>query len=184
MIKKIIIILLMFLVGIPALAKDKIEFSNDDYGIFVFKIDTKKYGDKIKPFMAPVLTTPKKVYDDNCFDLVVNGGFFDVKNGKTVSYVVIDEMMVGNVRNYPELTANLEREGRLEKVLSRGELRIYQKNKKLKFDITYHDEPVPKGYILKHSLQAGPILAPEMDLEKEGFVVYEGDKVKSQSVDI
>ena len=33
-------------------------------------------------------------------------------------------------------------------------------------------------------MQAGPILAPTMDLVKEGFVVYENNMVKLQSVDI
>ena len=82
------------------------------------------------------------------------------------------------------LVEKLKQEDRYEKVLSRAELRILEKNNKLKFDIAYHNAPVKKGYKIKHSLQAGPMLYPAMDLVQEGFVQYENDVVKSQSVDI
>ncbi len=182
---KIFILFLAFILSFcPALAKDKIKVINKDLGVYIFKIDTKKYGDKIRPYMASKLETPKKVYNDNCFDFVVNAGFFDVKNGKTVSYVTIDNKLVGDVKEYKELVQSLEDQKRLDQVLSRGELRILQKNKKLKFDIASHNAPVKKGYTIKHALQAGPILYPKMDLAAEGFVVYEDGKVKMQSVDI
>ena len=88
--KKILALILLMFLCLPVFAKEKIELNKDTFGVYVFKIDTNKYGDKIKPYMAPTLTTPKKLYEDKCYDLVVNGGFFDVRNGKTVSYVTID----------------------------------------------------------------------------------------------
>ena len=183
--KSVLILFLSFIFTLfPAFAKDKIEVINKDIGVYVFKIDTNKYGDKIKPFITTRLTTPRKVYDDNCFDFVVNAGFFDVKNGKTVSYITIDNQLVGDVKKHSELIKSLENEERLDKVLSRGELRILEKNNKLKFDIASHDAPIPNGYKIKHALQAGPILYPNMNLEAEGFVKYEDGVVKFQSVDI
>lgn len=183
--KKITLLILAFLIFSPVFAKEKIEVTKPDTGVFVFKIDTKKYGSKIKPFVTLKLTTPKKVYDDNCFDLVVNGGFFDVQNGKSVSYVIIDNELVGDPERHFELVENLQKEGRLEKVLSRSELRILEnKRGKLKFDIARHNDPIKKGYTIKHLLAAGPQIAPCMDLVGEGFVEYENDIVKSQSADI
>lgn len=185
--KKIIFCLILVLVTAfnPIYAKDKIQIIDKDSGVYIFRIDTNKYGDKIKPFITPKLTTPKKVYDDNCFDFVVNAGFFDVRNGKTVSYITIDNKLVGDVKAHEELIKSLKKEDRLDKVLSRGELRILQKNKKLKFDIARHDAPIQKGYTLKHAIQAGPILYPDMNLTQEGFVIYDDEKnVKFQSVDI
>ena len=184
--KKLFILVLSMVFALnPLFAKDKIDIINKDTGVYIFKIDTSKYGDKIKPFITPRLTTPKKVYDDNCFDFVVNAGFFDVKNGKTVSYVTIDNKLVGDVNKHEELIKSLENEKRLDKVLSRGELRILEKNNNIKFDIARHDEPIQNGYTLKHALQAGPILYPDMDLEGEGFVKYDEEGiVKFQSVDI
>ena len=72
--KKIIslLILTILFTFCPAFAKDKFEVKNDTAGIYVFKIDTKKYGKKIKPYLSKKLTTPQKVYEDECFDFVVN----------------------------------------------------------------------------------------------------------------
>jgi len=170
-----------------SLAKEKIEVQTPDDGVYIFKINTKKYGNKIKPYITHILKTPKKVYDDNCFELVVNGGFFDVQNAKSVSYVIIDKELKTKVESHKELVENLKKENRLEKVLSRSEFRILEnkKNNKLKFDIAYHTDSPPKDYIIKHSLQAGPMLYPCMDLVNEGFVIYdENGNIKLQSVDI
>lgn len=167
-------------------AEEKIEMSNPELGIYVFKINTKKYGKKIKPYMTSKVTKPEKLYNDNCFDLVVNGGFFDVKTGASVSYVTIDNELVSDVMQNKKLVSDLKKQDRLEKVLSRGEFRILEnKRGKLKFDIDYHTSEISqKGYKIKHALQAGPILYPSMDLVNEGFVIYEDDMVKFQSVDI
>ena len=94
-IKKLVLLLIAIVLFAPiANAKEKIEVSTPDFGVYIFKINTKKYGDKIKPYVTSRLTTPQKLFDDNCFDLVVNGGFFDTRNGKSVSYVVI-RLIVG-----------------------------------------------------------------------------------------
>ena len=168
-----------------AFAKEKIQVQNDTLGIYVFKINTKKYGNKIKPFVTPNLQMPQKVYEDNCFDLVVNAGFFDVKTGNSVSYVTIDNKMVSDVEDNVNLIQSLKKQNRLEQVLQRGELRILQKGKKLKFDIALHNAPVKKGYTIKHALQSGPILLPDLDLAKEGFILYdENGNIKFQSADL
>lgn len=184
--KKIFLLILVAIFTFcPVLAKDKFEVINDTAGIYVFKINTKKYGNKIKPFMTKRLTTPQIVYEDNCFDFVVNGGFFDVKNGRSVSYVTIDNEMVADVEDNVKLMKELKAQDRFEKVLSRSEFRILEnKRHKLKFDIALHNAPIKKGYKIKHALQAGPMLLPEMDLVEEGFVTLENNTVKSQSVDI
>jgi len=183
---RILLVLLSLILSLcPVLAKDKFEVINDEAGVYVFKINTKKYGKKIKPYVSKRLTTPQKVYDDNCFDFVVNGGFFDVKSGKSVSYVTIDNQLVADVEDNIALMQHLKSNGRFEKVLSRAEFRILEnKRHKLKFDIAYHNDPIQKGYKIKHALQAGPMLYPTMDLVEEGFVVKEKDAVKHQSADI
>lgn len=181
----LIFILMLIFATFSAYAKEKIEVINDTVGIYIFKIDTKKYGSKIKPYIADKLTTAQKIYEDECFDFVVNGGFFDVKTGKSVSYVTIDNKMVSNVEDNIKLINELERQNRLQNVLQRSEFRILEDKKgELKFDIALHNAPIKKNYILKHALQAGPMITPTMDLVKEGFVIKENDVVKSQSVDI
>ncbi len=186
--KKIFSLLLLFsffFLSLGAFAKDKIEVENNTAGIYVFKINTKKYSDKIKPFMTRTVQTPQKVYDDNCFDLVVNAGFFDVKTGASVSYITLDGKMISDVEDNTQLIQNLKKDGRLEGVLNRSEFRVLEnKRHKLKFDIAYHNDPIKKGYKIKHALQGGPFIYPTVDLVKEGFVIYDNDIVKFQSVDI
>lgn len=168
-----------------AFAKEEIEFQNPQAGVYIFKINTKKYGDKIKPYMSTKLKTPRKIYKDNCVHLVVNGGFFDMENGKSVSYVVINNEEVSEINKNITFLEQIKSENRLENVLNRGELRILEnKRGKLKFDIAFHNDPVKKGYKIKHSLQAGPIMLPTMDLVQEGFVKYEEGMVKFQSADV
>ena len=153
--------------------------------MYDLKINPKKYGSKIKPFVTPKLQTPQKVYEDNCFDLVVNAGFFDVKTGKSVSYVTVDNKMIENVEENEKLVSDLKKSKRLNQVLSRGELRILEnKNHKLIFDIARHNAPVKDGYTIKHALQGGPIINPTIDLTGEGFVVYSNGMVKQQSADV
>ncbi len=185
--KKFLVLILISILslGNSVFAKEKIKTINDKAGIYIFKINTKKYGSKIKPYVSQKLQTPKKIYDDNCFDLVVNAGFFDVKTGKSVSYVTIDNKQVENVENNETLVSNLKKQKRLKQVLSRGELRILANKKdKLKFDIARHDDPVKNGYTIKHLLQGGPIIYPTIDLAGEGFVVYSNGMVKQQSADV
>lgn len=184
--KKILtLFILLIMTCFPAFSKEKVQMDDSAVGVYVFKINTKKYGEKIKPYMASSLMTTKKLYNSGKYDLVVNGGFFDVKTGESVSYVTIDGDLKTEVKNNTRLCDDLKKQDRLEKVLSRAELRILEDKKgKLKFDINYHDEPIEDGYTLKHALQAGPMLYPSMDLVGEGFVSYENDMVKFQSVDI
>lgn len=185
MIKKIIILFFVFVCNIPVQAREKIEYKDMQDGVYVFKINTKKYGKKIKPVMAKRTVTPEKLYGKGCYELVVNGGFFDVKSGISVSNITIDGIVVANITDNVELAKELKKEGRLKNVLSRSELRILEtKRGKLKFDIACHNDPIQKRYKIKHSLQAGPMVYPAMDLVKEGFVVYEDNMVKLQCADI
>ena len=54
--KKILTVCLAFIfILCPVFAKDKIKVIDKDLGIYIFKINTKKYGEKIKPYLAPKL---------------------------------------------------------------------------------------------------------------------------------
>ncbi len=188
--KKLFLTVLVFgfclgLLNNQVFAKEKIETIHDVAGIYIFKINTKKYGSKIKPYMPIKVETPLKAFNNNPYDLVVNASFFDVKTGKSVSDVTIDYKELCNIDNDTALVEQLKKQGRYEKVKNRAEFRILEnKRGKLKFDIALKDGKIKKGYKIKHSLQAGPIIYPDMDLVKEGFVTYCDDTVQSQAVDI
>ena len=172
--KIISIILCVLLFGAPVGAKEPIKVIHKQAGVWIFKINTKKLGDKIKPLAVEELTAPKVIFDEGQYRFVLNGGFFDMKTGGEISYVIIDGKEVQSPYNNDKLINDLEQAERLDAVLSRGEFRILEKNSngKLKFEIARHDAPVKNGYTIKHSLQAGPVIAPKMDLVGESFVKY------------
>jgi len=155
-------------------------------GIYIFKMDTKKMGNKIKPYVAEKLTTVSDVYKNNeNFRLVANGGFFDILTGDAVSYVTINGNVVETPFSNMKLIQNAGKTNRLEAILNRAEFRILQDERgRLSFDIDNHFAPVQDGKTIKHSLQGGPFVYPGMNLEKESFVKKENNKIVFQSADV
>ncbi len=189
--KKIIISAFIFLFALstPAFAKkstDGITMEHSIPGVYIFKMDTKKMGDKIKPHVAEKLTTTSDIYKNNeNFSLVVNGGFFDILTGDAVSYVTIDGKTVETPFSNMKLIQNAGKTNRLEAILNRAEFRILQDRKgELSFDIDNHFAPVQEGKTIKHSIQGGPFIYPRMNLEKESFVKKENNKITFQAADV
>ena len=188
MFKKIILsILILLIFAVPSFAKGDDIVVKHTNGIYIFKIPLKKYANKIKPYVAPELTTATDVFNnkDLNFKLVVNGGFFDIKTGAPVSEVVIDKEKVQSLFDNEPLVQNLSKQGRVEKVLNRTEFRVLEDYKKnLSFDISEHFEDVETNTVIKHSLQAGPMLLPSLRLEEESFINYDDAKVVQIAADV
>ena len=189
--KKIIvsIFIILFAATSSAFAKntnDGITVEHSTPGIYVFKMDTKKMGDKIKPHVANKLTTTSDIYKNNeNYSLVVNGGFFDILTGDAVSYVTIDGNVVETPFSNMKLIQNAGKTNRFEAILNRAEFRILQdKRGALSFDIDNHFAPVEEGKTIKHSIQGGPLIYPKMNLEKESFIKTENNKVTFQAADV
>ena len=72
----------------------------------------------------------------------------------------------------------------LEKIYNRGEFRVLKSKNRIKYDIAYPNSPVEKGYELIHALQAGPIVLPNLDLEKEFFIVKKDKQIVRQSASV
>ncbi|MCD7740220.1 MAG: phosphodiester glycosidase family protein, partial [Candidatus Gastranaerophilales bacterium] len=47
--------------------------------------------------------------------------------------------------------------------------------------ITSHNDKIPENYTLKHSIQGGPLLFPDLRLEEEFFVLIRDGKIVSDS---
>lgn len=168
-------------------SKDYISYDHSESGIYVFKMNTRKMGSKIKPYVADELITTSDFYRNNKKKLrfVVNGGFFDILTGGAVSYVTVDGKVVETPFSNQKLIENAGRANRLEGILNRAEFRVLENNRgALSFDIDYHFAPVEDGKTIKHSLQGGPIVYPNMDLQKESFIVMKGNKVTLQAADV
>lgn len=186
--KILLLFVFIFSCFLPAYAsRDGIDVLHRD-GVYVFEIPLKKYKDKIKPYVAPELTTTSDVFNNKelNFKLVVNGGFFNTVTGAPVSDVVIDKKEVQSLFSNLPLVESLGKQGRAEKVADRSELRILENQKgELSFDISAHTKNVSGNTEIKHALQAGPMLLPKLRLEEESFIKYdEGGRLVDLAADV
>ena len=153
-------------------------------GIYTIKIDTNVLKGELKPYYVSQLATNKEVYENLRVRLVINAGFFDPKNQQTVSYLMLDGKMVLDPHNNKNLMENKYLKPYLDKILNRSEFRILKSNEDgtLKYDIAPHNDTIPEGYTLLHSIQGGPALVPSLRLEEEFFVLTDKEgKIISQS---
>lgn len=103
---------------------------------------------------------------------VINGGFFDPNNAQTTSFVTVNGTLAADPRNNARLIDNPDLTIYTEQILNRSEFRRYDCDGDIRYDITFHDEPVPSGCILHTALGAGPQLLPDNTSQVEGFIDY------------
>ncbi len=174
-------ILLLF--SNSVLAKNNLyRIVEDPKGVYIIELNTSKSKNALIPYAVEDLKTNEQIYNQTGAKLAVNAGFFDPKNQKTVSYVIIDGICVLNPENNENLTNNQALEPYMDKILNRSEFRILEDSKgKILYDITFHNDIIPAGYKLKHSIQAGPMLFPDLRLEEEFFILKKDGKIISES---
>jgi hypothetical protein len=158
----------------------------DNNGVYVIEIvDEYKKKEKqqfLQPYVVEDLKTNEDVYKETGASLVVNAGFFDPKNQKTVSFVVIDGQTVLDPNDNESLMNNITLHPYLDKILNRSEFRILEdENGKIIYDIAPHNQEIAEGLKLKHSIQGGPMLLPELRLEEEFFILKRDGKIISES---
>lgn len=152
-----------------------------DKGIYVFRIPSNgNY--KLTPYVVENLAYNKDVFNKTKAELVVNAGYFDAKNQQTTSYVVVDN----NLALDPELNKNLVENEVLKpymrKILNRTEFRVLDCNGEVRYDISAHNTRVPYRCKLRHSIQAGPLLYPDLRLKQEYFVEKKDGKVVRDAI--
>ena len=149
--------------------RDSICIKELEKGLFVIKIDTKKHS--VRPYIIEKgLDTAENVYNNNDFYGVLNGGYFDFKNKKTVSFVVKDGKTILNPLDNENLSQNEGLKLNIDLIYNRGEFRRLDCNSKIKYDILKHYDTIPEGCKIVDSLQAGPILYPELKSREEFFI--------------
>ena len=160
----------------PAFALDGLEYIHKEEGVHIYKIDTKKLGRKVKPYVADELMTAKALFETGDYALVVNGGFFDRETGKEISFIMINGKLENTPFNNNRAMTLIKKTGRFKEVINRSELRIFEPEyNKYVFRIAPHFAPDADKIFLKHSLQAGPMLHPMYDPQSEGFVQKDDD---------
>lgn len=170
MLKKILLVLMIcFTSNLAVVAACKNYSVSFDDGIYHIVVDTTSNEHSFKSILTENLVTNKSVNKSCDAIFTINAGFFDPKNQKTISYIYSDGQLQEdplsneNLVNNPSITKNWNI------ISNRTEFRIINDCDKLVYDIDGHDNPY-KGKLVE-SLQAGPMLLPQMDLAKEYFVV-------------
>ena len=154
----------------------------DPKGVYVIQVNSSKSRTKLKPVVVSDLETNFDVYKRLHPRFIVNAGFFDPKNQKTVSYVTIDGQVVLDPTQNENLMSNTALKPYIDKILNRSEFRILEdSNGKIAYDIAHHKDVVKDGFKIKHSIQAGPMLVPDLKLEEEFFILKRNGKIISES---
>lgn len=149
--------------------RESICIKEPEKGLYVIKIDTKEHS--VRPYVIDSgLDTAENVFKNNDFYGVLNGGYFDFKNKKTVSFVVKDEQTILDPTKNENLYQNEGLKLHIDLIYNRGEIRRLDCNGKIKYDILKHYDIVKEGCKIVDSLQGGPILYPELKTREEFFV--------------
>ena len=175
--RKFFIILLTFFIAFTttAFVSKKAYSLYEAEGLYIVKINPNLT--QIQPYVSEKLEIVYDIAKKTNASVAINTGFFDAKNKKTVSFIKTNDNRIFNPQDNENLISNPNLEPHLDKIYNRGEFRLYNCNNKIVADITYHHEPQKPDCTLLNSTQAGPVILPQMDLEKEFFVTIENGKV-------
>lgn len=183
--KKLFTLLLGLLISVNGACamNDNIDIDYSD-GIYHITLKGEKIKKHIKAHAVNSLQTNKEVHKASGATLTINAGYFDPKNEKTISYVVInrqtyeDPIMNENLLSNPFLRRNLAA------ILNRTEFRIVDCDNKYKYEMVPHNTPVDFGCGIVQAIQGGPLILPDLRLEEELFVVKDGDKIVRESCSV
>lgn len=100
----------------------------------------------------------------------INGGYFNLSNGESASFVTAITGAVADPRVNKALVENPKLKVFLPQIFARSELRFLRRGKKPEAQIAGHNEKLPPGARLVAALQAGPRLLPELTASAEAFL--------------
>lgn len=140
-------------------------------------------GLQLQPFFNASTATTSSALRLNDALVAVNGGFFNLKDAESTSYVVIDGKNQCEPKTNKSLVNNPKLKAYLPAIFNRSELRVLKDSRgKTRLEISKHDEPIPAGWRLESSLQAGPQLLPELTDQQEAFIRTNPDGTTSDSI--
>lgn len=146
-------------------------------------VDTKSGAWSIAPSVnKPIATTTKSAQMKDAL-VAINGGYFNMSDGDSVSFVTLDGKQVCDPRTNKALVENEKLKPFLSQIFNREEFRVYaDKNGKRTYAIVKHDAPLPAGTRLVHALQGGPMLLPAYTAREGAFVRRDASGAESDSI--
>lgn len=146
-------------------------------------VDTKSHKVMFKPAMGSSTQTTSQTGAAAGAVAAINGGYFNLSDGDSASYVVIDGKEVANPRNNKALTENPKLAPHLETIFKRTEIRFLEDaTGKSMVQIAAHNAAIPEGAKLISSLQGGPRLLPKLEDKTEAFVRQDADGKEADSI--
>ena len=149
--KKIFLILSIILLFNPiktlALGAPPIHIKYED-GIYHIVLKGDKIKKRVRFVASDHLVTNREMHQMSHARLTVNAGFFDPKNEKSMSYVVMDKQTIEDPLFNDNLMHNPILRKNLDKIINRTEFRVIQcdDDNSWRYEITPHKSP---GYIRK-----------------------------------
>ena len=178
---KYLVILFVLLLPIQACAVEKISINFQD-GIYHVEIPYNPTKNNLDFVLTENLMTNRQIHKKLKSKLTVNAGFFDPNNSKTISFIYNDGILTENPLMNENIINNADLMDNWNKISNRAEFRVIKTEAGYTYDIANHNQPFCGELIA--SGQAGPMLLPQMDLEKEYFIVKDGDKVLKESASV
>jgi len=139
---------------------------------------------RVKVALSPTTDTLETFAKKYQAIAVLNGGFFDVSNQKTTSYIIKDGQIVADPQHNTRLMQNPQLVPYLAQILNRSEFRSYLCGATVKYAIASRRHPIPEGCQLTDAVGGGPRLLSEITAEAEGFFREEGGKVSRDPLGI
>lgn len=133
---------------------------------------------RVRPYVSEKTAATSTVGSEQSASAAINGGFFNLSDGKSASYVTLDGKMQADPHQNHALIENPKLQSFLPQILNRSEIRIlktHSPNNSLDIQIAKHSDPLPEGRELVDALQAGPRLLPTLEDEKEAFLRKQAD---------
>ena len=171
---KLFLIISVFLLSAQTVKASDISI-NYDNGIYHIVLKGEKVKKKIKFVSSDDLITNKEAHQKSRARLTVNAGYFDPKNGKTISYIMTDRSTSADPIFNPALLSNPFFKKNSTKILNRSEFRVMQCGNKFRYEIAAHSAPVDFDCAIVTSAQGGPLIYPQLRLEEEAFIVKNSD---------
>lgn len=132
-------------------------------------VDASRY--RVQPFFTgKTSTTAEQV--QKCGALAgINGGYFNLSDGESASFLVRSAKLELDPRFNKALTENEKLKDFLPAIFNRSELRILQgMGGTIDYEICEHSAPVAGGFKLLDSIQGGPLLLPTLTALPEAFL--------------
>ncbi len=172
MLKKLLLLIVLSGIFLPAQA---LEIKENDGIYHIILEQNRKTAKRLKCIVADDLMTTREVHKKADAVLTINGGFFDPQNKKTVSYVTTDGQMIADPLFNENLLSDPLLRKNLDKILNRSEFRVLECFSGYKFEIAQHKSDIDFECQVMNSIQAGPLVHPQLQLEEEFFIMKDAD---------